>query len=643
MGLRPLAPSPNFLQPLRLDRVGGVDILKDKMSELKVKSASPYPALAAAMSGIPSACGVYLFKDVGGRVLYVGKALNLKHRLGSYLKTPEKHDPKTALMLRKLARVDFLLTATEREALILERNLIKEHRPRYNVMLRDDKNYLCLRLDLRETFPGLSFVRRFSPDGALYFGPYASAGMARETLKVMKRAFGVRTCKERRLQARSRPCLEYQLGQCLGPCANLVDSEAYSQAVAEAVLFLKGRGGSLLKKLKGQMERAAASLDFERAALLRDRITAIKGTLERQDMARPSFKDQDVLGLAQEDGRALILVLMIRSGLVTGSREYYFPEPVPGGDLLQAFVKQYYGEGRPLPEEILLPRALPDGRLLAEVLSEQKGAPVRLRGAQGADRSRLLSLAGENARAALERHQARPIPGDPLVDLQERLHLPHLPRRLECVDISALQGSQAVGALVTFTEGAPDKSCYRRFRIKGVPGPDDYAMLREVVKRHYGREGQILPDLLVVDGGRGQLAVVQQALNELSLALFPVVALAKAGEQAGRPVRDRLFLPGRKNPLLLPAASPGWLLLLRLRDEAHRFALAYHRGRARKEMLASGLSQVPGIGPVRRKQLFQHYSNLEALKGATLEELAALPGFTRKVAQSLKEWIARNI
>lgn len=360
-------------------------------------------------------------------------------------------------------------------------------------------------------------------------------------------------------------------------------------------------------------------------------------------MARPSFKDQDVLGLAEEDGRALILVLMIRSGLVTGSREYYFPEPMPGGDLLQAFVKQYYGQGRPLPEEILLPQALPDARLLAEVLSDQKGAPVRLRVASGADRGRLLSLAGENARAALARHQARPIPGDPLLDLKERLRLPHLPRRLECVDISALQGSQAVGALVTFTEGAPDKSCYRRFRIQGVPGPDDYAMLREVVKRHYGREGQALPDLLVVDGGRGHLAVVQQALNELNLAPFSVVALAKAGEQEGRKVRDRLFLPGRKNPVLLPAASPGWLLLLRLRDEAHRFAVSYHRSRARKEMLASGLSQVPGIGPVRRKRLFQHYPNLEALKGATAEELAAIPGFTRKAAQSLKEWIARNI
>ena len=272
------------------------------MSAPDVKPASPYPALAAALPRIPKGSGVYLFKDPGGRVLYIGKAVNLKHRLASYLKTPEKHDPKTALMLRKMAQVDVILTATGREALILERNLIKEHRPRYNVMLRDDKNYLCLRLDLKENFPALRFVRRFNPDGALYFGPYASGGMARETLKVMKQAFGVRTCKERRLATRSRPCLEYQLFHCLGPCAGLVTEAAYRQAVAEAVLFLRGKGGNLLKRLKAQMAQAAADLDFERAATLRDRVKAITATLERQDMARPNFRDQDVLGLADRRG-----------------------------------------------------------------------------------------------------------------------------------------------------------------------------------------------------------------------------------------------------------------------------------------------------------------------------------------------------
>ncbi len=610
------------------------------MQKPDVKPAAPYPALAAAMPNIPQGSGVYLFKDANGKVLYVGKAVNLKNRLLSYLKTPERHDPKTALMLQKMARVDVILTPTGREALILERNLIKEHRPRYNVMLRDDKNYLCLRLDLKESYPALRFVRRFNPDGALYFGPYASAGMARETLKVMKQAFGVRTCKERRLAPRSRPCLEYQLAHCLGPCAGCVSDAAYLQAVQEAVLFLKGTGKGLLKRLKAQMELAAADLDFERAALLRDRIQAITQTLERQDMARPNFKDQDVLGLAEDAGQAVIVVLVVRAGLVTGSREYFFSKLPLDGDLLGAFLRQYYAQGRPLPEELLLPVAVPDHQLLAALFSEEKGSKVRLLVAPGGEQARLLAMAADNAREALRRRTTPPEPGAALLDLHNRLHLPQPPARLECLDISTLQGEQPVGALVAFTDGMPDKSRYRRFKIREVEGQDDYAMLREVVGRHYGKAGQELPDLLVVDGGRGQLNVVTQTLKEMGLAKIQVVGLAKATEQGGRPVRDRLFLPGRKNPLFPPANAPGWLLLLRLRDETHRFAITYHRKRARKEMLASALDAAPGIGPVRKRRLLEHFANIEAMKTAKAEELAALPGFNQKIAESLKEWLA---
>jgi excinuclease ABC subunit C len=610
------------------------------MPESKVKPESPYPVLAGTLGEVPQASGVYLFKDDRGRVLYVGKAVNLRHRLGSYLKTPEKHDPKTALMLTKLARVDFLLTATGREALILERNLIKEHRPRYNVMLRDDKNYLCLRLDLKEEFPALRFVRRFQPDGALYFGPYTVAGAARETVKVMKEVFGVRTCKERRLAPRSRPCLEFQMQRCLGPCAGQVDAADYGQAVQEAILFLKGKSRPLLRKLKADMEQAAVQLDFERAAGLRNRIRAIINTLERQDMARPSFKDQDVLGLAQENGQALILVLLVRGGMVTGSREYFFPELPPDGDLLGAFVKQYYAEGRPLPDEMLLPLEIPDQRLLEVLLSEEKGTPLRLLTPHAGERARLLSLAAENARDGMKRRRAAPESGVAVLDLKERLKLANPPGRIECLDISTLQGEQPVGSLVAMVNGALDKSRYRRFRIKGVAGQDDYAMLQEVVTRHYGKEGQPRPDLLVVDGGRGQLNVVRQTLQDLGLTDLAVVGLAKAGVREGRPVRDRLFLPGRKNPLFLPPNSPGWLLLLKLRDEAHRFAITYHRKRARKERLESVLTRAPGIGPVRRRRLFQYYADLEALKAATVEELAAIPGFNQKVAEKLKEWLA---
>ena len=613
------------------------------MPASNVKSSAPYPALAAALGKIPGASGVYLFKDSGGKVLYVGKAVNLRHRLGSYLKAPERHDGKTALMLKKMARVDFIITATGREALILERNLIKEHRPRYNVMLRDDKNYLCLRLDLKEEFPALRFVRRFQADGALYFGPFASAGLARETLKVMKQAFRVRTCKERRLAPRSRPCLEFQLEHCLGPCAGQVSSAEYGKAVQEAVLLLKGRSRSLLKRLKEEMDQAAGLLDFERAAVLRDRRRAITQTLERQDMARPSFKDQDVLGLARENGQALVLVLVIRAGLVTGSREYFFPELPADGDLLGAFVKQYYAAGRPLPDEMLLPREIDDRRLLEALLSEEKGGPMRLLAPRVGERSRLLNLAAENARAALKRRRTPPSPEAALADLEARLHLARRPGRLECLDISTLQGEQAVGALVAFSDGLPDKSGYRRFRIRRVAGQDDYAMLREVVQRHYGKEGQVLPDLLVVDGGQGQLNVVLKALQELGLGNLAVVGLAKAGLKRGRgEVRDRLFLAGRKNPVFPPGNSPGWLLLLRLRDEAHRFAITYHRRRARQEMVESVLHLIPGIGPVRRKRLLQHFPNLEALQAAALEELAAVPGLNRQVAAQVQNWLREH-
>jgi excinuclease ABC subunit C len=611
------------------------------MPKPDVKPESPYPALAAALPDIPQNSGVYLFKDASGKVLYVGKAVHLRHRLYSYLKTPAKHEPKTALMLKKLARVDVILTPTGREALILERNLIKEHRPRYNVMLRDDKNYLCLRLDLKESFPALRFVRRFQPDGAYYFGPYASAGMARETLKEMKQAFGVRTCKERRLAPRSRPCLEYQMAHCLGPCAGKVDEAAYRQAVQEAVLFLKGKGAGLLKRLKVQMEQAAVELDFERAAVLRDRIKAITETLKRQDMARPDFKDQDVLGLAEDAGQAAIVVLVVRAGLVTGSREYFFPELPPDGDLLGAFLRQYYAEGRPLPEELLLPFDVPDRRWLEALFSDDKGSKVALVVAPGGEKARLLAMAADNAKDALRRRTTPPEPDAALEDLKQRLHLSQPPRRLECLDISTLQGEQPVGALVAFTDGVPDKSRYRRFKIREVAGQDDYAMLGEVVRRHYGKAGQELPDLLVVDGGRGQLNVVTQTLKEMGLANLPVVGLAKATEQDGRPVRDRLFFPGRKNPWFPPTNAPGWLLLLRLRDETHRFAITYHRQRARKEMLASALDAAPGIGPVRKRRLLEHFANLQAIKTASVAELAALPGFNPKLADRLKDWLLK--
>ncbi len=633
------------------------------MVEEKVKDPGLDSPLSRAVLKAPRAAGVYLFKDARGRVLYVGKATNLRNRLASYLKSPEKHDPKTALMIQQAATVDVVLTSQAREALILERTLIKEHAPRFNVRLRDDKNFLCLRLNPKEAFPALRLVRRFAPDGALYFGPYTSSAALRETLKVIKQVFGLRTCKERRFALRTRPCLEGQMGRCLAPCTGGVSEEAYRQAVQQAVQFLKGRGRTLLRSLKAEMHQAAENLEFERAARLRDRMAAVAATLERQAVARPTFKDQDVVGVAQEGEEALIFILVVRAGLVTGSQDYYFPEIPAGGDLLGDFLKQYYTEGRPLPDEVLLPWDIPDRRVLAELLSDQKGRPVRLlagknggdtvglssRGSGGAagsaakalsERRRLLALAQENAWVALKRRRSLPAEADPLEDLKARLNLPRLPQRLECLDISTLQGRQPVGALVAFSGGRPDKSGYRRFRIREVAGQDDYAMLREVVRRHYGKEGRVLPDLLVVDGGKGQLGVVLETLKDLGLAEVPVVGLAKAARQDGKAVPERLFLPGRKNPKILPSSSPGWLLLLKLRDEAHRFAVTYHRRRARQELVTSVLAQVPGLGPVRRKLLLQQFTDMEELQKAGVEDLQRLGRLPLKVAQTLHKWLS---
>ncbi|MFP3866723.1 MAG: excinuclease ABC subunit UvrC [Desulfobacteraceae bacterium] len=609
------------------------------MSKPEIQS----PVLAEVLPQIPTSCGVYLFKDKSGRVLYVGKAVNLRHRLGSYLRLRRKPDPKTALLLQKMAQVDFLLTTTEVEALILERNLIKEHRPRFNVVLRDDKNYLCIRLDLQEPFPRLALVRRFATDEACYFGPFVSAVALREILQVMKRAFRLRTCKDKGIPKRSRPCLNYQLGRCLAPCVGLVSQAEYRQAVQEALWFLQGQNKKLFYQLRAQMEAAAAHLNFEQAAVHRDRLAAIHRLLERQSIATPSFKDQDVLGLAREGDQVLVLLLFVRGGMVTGSLPYDFPQSdTDDAELLESFLKQYYTPGRPIPEEILLPFPLKDQQVLGKLLREQKRSPVRLLAARQGPRSRLLNLAADNARAALKARLEAGVKAEPLAELQQRLQLPRLPQLLQALDISTLRGSQPVGALVTFRDGQPDKSGYRRFRIRQVKGQNDFAMLAEVVHRYYGRGGQQLPDLLVIDGGRGQLAVVVQALEDLGLAdQIPVIGLAKAGvSPSGKAIRDRLYLPGRKNPLFLPPGSSGLLLLMHLRDEAHRFAVSYHRRQSRREALRSTLSQIPGIGPRRQRNLLSRFADLAALQQASLEDLLAVPGLTRPAAQALLKYFS---
>lgn len=594
------------------------------------------PTLAEALPQIPTNPGVYLFRDGRGEVLYVGKAVNLKNRVSSYLR--EQPGPRTAILVQRLRQVDFLVTATEREALILERNLIKEHRPRYNINLRDDKNFLCLRLDLHEPVPRLSLVRRFAPDGARYFGPYTSGAAVRELVKFMKRAFRLRSCRDRGVPKRSRPCLNYQIGQCLGPCCGLVSLEDYRRAAQEAVWFLQGKGKELRQALTTQMHEAAAALRFEEAAMLRDRLALLDKTLAQQVSQTPSFKDQDVLGLAREGEGVLILVLVVRGGRVIDSLPYFFTQAQDDdADLLEAFLKQYYGPYRFVPDEILIPQPLTGQEALLELLAEQKKGAVKLLCPQQGPRRRLLQMATDNAQAALQRQLSLGPQKDPTVDLQERLRLAAPPRRLACLDISNLQGRQPVGSMSVFRDGQPDKAAYRRFLIKDLEGPNDPAMLAEVIRRQFGKPQAVLPDLLVVDGGLGQVSAAAAALQEMGLTdKLPLIGLAKAGTLAdGRPVRDRLYLPGRKNPLFLPPNSPGLLLLMHLRDEAHRVAVGFHRQKARQAALDSVFNHVPGLGPKRRRQLFRHFPDMESIKQASVAELCRAAGLPRAVAAKL--------
>jgi excinuclease ABC subunit C len=595
------------------------------------------------LDDLPPAPGVYLFKDTAGKVIYVGKAKSLRKRVRSYAVRRDQTPAKVQAMLARAAGLDTIVTATEKEALILEGNLIKKHRPRYNVILRDDKNYLALRIDPREEYPRLGLVRQIKKDGAHYFGPFASAHAVRETLKVINRVFPLRQCSGSTFRKRQRPCLNFQMGRCLGLCARTISPEDYGRVVEEAVLFLKGRTTDLQERLREEMARAAAALEFERAAMYRDRLAAIEKTLERQRVVSTRFRDQDVIGVyADEEGLALA-VLFIRGGRLVGSRVFEVKSPrEEEPNAVRAFVQQYYGEGAPIPEEVLVGSGLEEQELLAEWLGDLKGQRVTIRAPQRGDGRHLVAMAAHNAATHLFRRRSQA--GDAegaLRRLQELLGLAAPPRRLECVDISNIQGRFAVGSLVAFQDGHAEKSGYRRYRIKMVEEPNDPAMMAEVLRRRFTdpKDSQVLPDLLVVDGGKGQLARTLAVLGELGLNdRVPVVALAKGPrEDAGDEARpgERLYLPGRKNPFMLRGETALAALLARLRDEAHRFAITYYQKRHRQRILQSRLDEVSGVGPARRQALIRHFGSVREVAAATPEDISRVPGISRGLAERI--------
>jgi len=597
--------------------------------------------LKEKLASLPSAPGVYLMKDGNGHVLYVGKARDLKKRVGSYFRDTGQKDLKTSLVIEKIDHFDTILTNTEKEALILESNLIKRHRPRYNVILKDDKRYPCLRLDVNRPYPNLTVVRKIEKDGALYFGPFPSAGAVRETLKVIHSTFKIRKCKSRTLKRRERPCLNYQMGLCLGPCSRLIAPEVYRAVVEEVIMFLKGRTPELIKDVRKQMGSAAAREDFEAAAAHRDRLFALERTLEKQVATTTDFKDRDVLGMARQGRAALMLVLFIRGGFLLGNRPFYFSEAiVSDAEMITSFVKQYY-EGAPfVPEEVLLPTPPEDRALLEEWLSDLKGEKVRIMMPQRGEKARLVRMADQNAGKSLKEQLDAAMAEKALLDrLQRRLDLERRPERIECFDLSNIAGTEGVGSMVVFEGGRPARAAYRKYRIKFAPGWDDYAMLREVLERRYKKvdAGQPLPDLLMVDGGKGQLNMAVAVLKALQFyGSFDLIGIAKKDPERGE-IEDKIYKPGRKNPVNLKKDTDVLLFLQRIRDEAHRSVITYHRKRRLMTCRRSVLEEIPGIGERRRTRLLKHFGSLKRIKAASVEELAAVPGMTRQAARAVFE------
>lgn len=593
----------------------------------------------------PAAAGVYLMKGGQGEVLYVGKAKNLRNRLRSYFSTQGDGRPHIRFLLKRVVAVETIVTDTEKEALILENTLIKQHRPRYNITLRDDKTYLSLRLDPAEEFPTLQLVRKVVRDGARYFGPYSSSAAVRATLKEIFRIFPLRRHPLEACRRRSRPCLYFQLGQCSGPCHGAISPEAYGQMVAGALALLSGRESEVLTLLRRRMAEAAGRMAYEEAGRCRDQIRAIEQTIERQKVVEAGAGDQDVVGLFRQGGEVEVALLCVREGKLIDRRSYVLEWRLAEEELLSAFLRQFYGREVFIPDRLLLPLLPEDAAALSEWLTESKGRKVEILAPQRGARRALVEMAARNAEESFrERGSRQEAREGVLRDIAERLQLDRLPRRMECFDISNVQGRFSVGSMAVLTDGEADKGAYRHYRIRTVSGSDDYAALYEVLGRRLqrGLQEQLLPDFILIDGGKGQLGVLQAVLEELQLAdRIDAAGIAKSRVVAnvrGKAVErseERFFLPGRKNPVILPQGSPALFMLQGLRDEAHRFAITRHRKLRRRSTLTSVLEEIPGIGPRRRQALLRHFGSVKKIQAAGLEDLRAMPGLPAELAERL--------
>lgn len=578
-------------------------------------------------------------KDKSGVIIYVGKARSLKKRVSSYFRDISKRDLKTGILVKKIVSFDTILTSTEKEALILESNLIKKHKPRYNVILKDGKRYPSLRIDVRQAYPRLEVVRKVKKDGAVYFGPYTTSAGLKQTLKTINRTFLLRKCKHKALPKRDRPCLNFQLARCLGPCCHKVDNDAYLDMVNEVILFLKGRAPDLMRKIQEQMNICSQSQEYEQAARLRDRMFAIKATVERQVAITTDFVDRDVLGISQGPGGTVITVLYVRGGFLMGTRNFGFDEVLGSeSQSVQAFIRQYYDKDRFMPDEVVLPGAVDDMELMEQWLTEIGQKRVALLWPQRGEKVRLVDMANDNAKDALKlRLSSEKVFRQLLKKVQKRLKLGSLPHRIECFDISHTAGNQAVGSMVVFEDGKAINRKYRSFTIKNVSGPDDYAAMHEVLSRRFlSEKAGSEPDFLLIDGGRGQVSIAVSVLKSLGRDNIPVFGIAKKNK-ARMETSDKVYKPGQANPIVFGLDLDVLLYLQKIRDEAHRFAITLHRKKRGKAIRRSVLDDIPGIGEKRKKALLRHFGSVKRICQAKEDELARVSAMNKKAAKALFE------
>lgn len=637
---------------------------------------------------LPLSPGVYLMKGPDGRVLYVGKADLLRHRVRSYFGSKAGLDSRIVRMTAEVADIEYIVTDTVSEAFLLECNLIKEHRPRFNIRLRDDKSYPFVKITLGEDFPRIVRTRKLSRDGSRYFGPYASASSVDETLKLLRRIFPFRTCNLEIPEGKrvlERPCLLYYIKRCQGPCIQAIEKADYRATIDRVVDFLDGRQEGIAAELRGEMQSHSRALRYEQAAVARDKLRAVERTIEQQKVAAYSRAEQDVIGIAREEGEACLQLFVIRNGKMIG-REHFIVEgarDVTDAEVLGSFLPQYYAATERPPREVVLPFAPSEADALAAFLADRRGSRVALTVPERGDKRRLVGLATQNAVEALSRERAEWLADagkrdEALEALATALGLGRAPERIECYDMSNISGTSAVGSMVVFVNGRPEPREYRRFRIRSGETPDDFRMMAEVIRRRFSRASRLraetgalslaavgadpafeglaqgvdgadaestaptaardagwaLPDLVIVDGGKGQLSAAVGVMRDLDLGDVPVAGLAKRFEE--------LYQPGRPDPIVLPRNSQGLYLVQRIRDEAHRFAITYHRSVRSRRALASVFDDVEGIGPVRKKALLKRFGSVRRIREASVAELAETPGIPRELAERLKRHLARE-